>query len=88
MKLTSTLGPAGSGHKTIAMAKPATSRQAAAAIVWHRFHVRRAADGRIGVTLAALREKQYAAVMAATGLLYLAILTGFGVDLVARATLG
>ena len=42
----------------------------------------------VGVTLAALREKQYAAVMAATGLLYLAILTGFGVDLVARATLG
>lgn len=41
----------------------------------------------IGVTLAALREKQYAAVMAATGLLYLAILTGFGIDLVARATL-
>ena len=32
-------------------------------------------------------EKQYSAVMAATGLLYLAILTGFGMDLVARATL-
>jgi hypothetical protein len=43
--------------------------------------------GLVGVTLAALKEKQYAAVMAATGLLYLAILTGFGIDLVARATL-
>ena len=39
------------------------------------------------VTRAALREQQYAAVMAATGLLYLAILTGFGMDLVARAIL-
>ena len=39
------------------------------------------------VTRAALKEKQYSAVMAATGLLYLAILTGFGMDLVARATL-
>ena len=37
--------------------------------------------------MAALRERQYAAVMAATGLLYLAILTGFGTDLVARLTL-
>jgi hypothetical protein len=44
--------------------------------------------GLVFVTLAALRERQYSAVMAATGLLYLAILTGFGVDLVARATLG
>lgn len=34
--------------------------------------------------MAAPRERQYAAVMAATGLLYLAILTGFGTDLVAR----
>ena len=39
------------------------------------------------VTVAALRERQYAAVMAATGLLYLAILTAFGTDLVARAVL-
>jgi len=39
------------------------------------------------VTRAALRERQYSAVMAATGLLYLAILTAFGMDLVARATL-
>lgn len=39
------------------------------------------------VTMAALREKQYSAVMAATGLLYLAILMAFGMDLVARATL-
>jgi len=39
------------------------------------------------VTRAALRERQYSAVMAATGLLYLAILTGFGMDLVARAVL-
>lgn len=41
----------------------------------------------VGVTRAALRERQYSAVMAATGLLYLAILTAFGMDLVARATL-
>ncbi len=40
-----------------------------------------------GVTWAALKERQYAAVMAATGLLYLAILTAFGMDLVARAVL-
>jgi hypothetical protein len=39
------------------------------------------------VTKAALRERAYSAVMAATGLLYLAILTGFGTDLVARAVL-
>ncbi len=40
------------------------------------------------VVQAALRERWYSAVMAATGLLYLAILTGFGQDLVARAVLG
>ena len=39
------------------------------------------------VTKLALREKQYSAVMAATGLMYLAILTGFGMDLVARILL-
>jgi hypothetical protein len=39
------------------------------------------------VTRAALKERSYSAVMAATGLLYLAILTGFGTDLVARALL-
>ena len=39
------------------------------------------------VTRAALRERAYSAVMAATGLLYLAILTAFGTDLVARALL-
>jgi hypothetical protein len=39
------------------------------------------------VTRAALKERQYAAVMAATGLLYLAILTAFGTDLVARHVL-
>jgi uncharacterized membrane protein YjjB (DUF3815 family) len=43
--------------------------------------------GLVIVTRAALKEKQYAAVMAATGLLYLAILTAFGTDLVARAIL-
>jgi len=36
---------------------------------------------------AALKERAYSAVMAATGLLYLAILTAFGTDLVARAIL-
>lgn len=41
----------------------------------------------IEVTRAALRERSYSAVMAATGLLYLAILTAFGTDLVARAVL-
>ncbi len=39
------------------------------------------------VTRLALRESQYEAVMAATGLLYLAILTGFGMDLISRALL-
>ena len=39
------------------------------------------------VTRAALKERSYSAVMAATGLSYLAILTAFGTDLVARATL-
>lgn len=39
------------------------------------------------VTKAALREREYSAVMAATGLLYLAILTAFGTDIVARAVL-
>jgi hypothetical protein len=43
--------------------------------------------GLVIVTRAALRERQYSAVMAATGLLYLAILTAFGTDLVARAVL-
>jgi hypothetical protein len=41
----------------------------------------------IVITRAALRERYYSAVMAATGLLYLAILTGFGMDIVARAVL-
>jgi len=41
----------------------------------------------VAATRAALRERQYSAVMAATGLLYLAILTAFGMDLVVRATL-
>ena len=38
----------------------------------------------IGLVIAtwfALKERSYSAVMAATGLLYLAILTGFGMDL-------
>jgi hypothetical protein len=43
--------------------------------------------GLIGFTWAALRERYYSAVMAATGLLYLAILTAFGTDLIARAFL-
>ncbi len=41
----------------------------------------------IFVTKAALKERSYSAVMAATGLLYLAILTAFGTDIVARAVL-
>jgi hypothetical protein len=43
--------------------------------------------GLVALTWAALRERSYSAVMAATGLLYLAILTAFGTDLVARAVL-
>ncbi|MBV6510101.1 MAG: hypothetical protein JJLCMIEE_03221 [Acidimicrobiales bacterium] len=43
--------------------------------------------GLTAVTRAALKERQYSAVMAATGLLYLAILTAFGTDLIARALL-
>jgi hypothetical protein len=39
------------------------------------------------VTKVVLKEREYSAVMAATGLLYLAILTAFGTDLVARAVL-
>ena len=44
----------------------------------------------IGLVIAtwyALKEKSYSAVMAATGLMYLAILTGFGMDLLPRALL-
>jgi hypothetical protein len=43
--------------------------------------------GLLIVTKAALKERQYSAVMAATGLLYLAILTAFGMDLIPRAIL-
>ena len=43
--------------------------------------------GLIITTRLALKERAYSAVMAATGLLYLAILTSFGIDLVARALL-
>ena len=41
----------------------------------------------IEVTIRALKEPSYSAVMAATGLMYLAILTAFGTDLVSRAVL-
>lgn len=43
--------------------------------------------GLLIMTWLALKERSYSAVMAATGLLYLAILTAFGTDLVARALL-
>jgi hypothetical protein len=43
--------------------------------------------GLLGVTWLALKERFYSAVMAATGLLYLAILTAFGTDVLARALL-
>jgi hypothetical protein len=43
--------------------------------------------GLLGLTWQALKERSYSAVMAATGLLYLAILTAFGTDLIARAAL-
>jgi hypothetical protein len=45
----------------------------------------------IGLVIAtwfALKERSYSAVMAATGLLYLALLTAFGMDLLPRAVLG
>ena len=41
----------------------------------------------VAVARAALREREYSAVMAATGLVYLAIVTAFGQDLVARILL-
>jgi hypothetical protein len=41
----------------------------------------------LGLTDRALNERFYSAVMAATGLLYLAILTSFGTDVLARALL-
>jgi len=43
--------------------------------------------GLVWATWKALEERYYSAVMAATGLLYLAILTSFGTDLIARAVL-
>jgi hypothetical protein len=43
--------------------------------------------GLVVATWYALKERAYSAVMAATGLLYLAILTGFGMDLLPRAVL-
>ena len=43
--------------------------------------------GLVVVTRAALREREYSAVMAATGLMCLAIVTAFGQDLVARVLL-
>jgi hypothetical protein len=43
--------------------------------------------GLLITTRLALKERSYSAVMAATGLLYLAIITAFGTDLVARALL-
>ena len=43
--------------------------------------------GLCAVTRAALKERAYSAVMAATGLLYLAIIMAFGTDLIARAVL-
>src|SRR4029079_8949756 len=43
--------------------------------------------GLVAMTWFALKERYYSAVMAATGLLYLAILTAFGTDLIARAVL-
>ncbi|MET1000743.1 MAG: hypothetical protein ABWZ15_02950 [Acidimicrobiia bacterium] len=43
--------------------------------------------GLLVMTWFALKERAYSAVMAATGLLYLAILTAFGMDLIPRAVL-
>ena len=41
----------------------------------------------LGLTIVIMKGKEYSAVMAATGMLYLAILMAFSMDLVARATL-
>ena len=41
----------------------------------------------LGAAAASLRVRRYAAVMAATGLLYLAIMAAFGTDLFARISL-
>ena len=41
----------------------------------------------VALTRSVLRERRYSAVMAATGLLYLVILTAFGMGLAAQATL-
>lgn len=43
--------------------------------------------GLVAMTWLALKERYYSAVMAATGLLYLGILTAFGMDLIPRAVL-
>jgi len=43
--------------------------------------------GLVAMTWFALKERYYSAVMAATGLLYLGILTAFGTDLIPRAVL-
>jgi hypothetical protein len=43
--------------------------------------------GLVALVLVVLKERYYSAVMSATGLLYLAILTAFGMDLVVRAVL-
>ncbi len=75
------------GHDSSQTALPQRSRQRK--ISWQG-RIRASAAATIilvWVTMAALRERYYSAVMAATGLLYLAILTGFGTDLVGRAVL-
>jgi len=50
-------------------------------------HVVHRLQGLLTSVLVVLKERYYSAVMSATGLLYLAILTAFGTDLVARAVL-
>lgn len=54
---------------------------------WHWVMCAAASAVLLGATEAALRIRRYAAVMAGTGLLYLAIMTAFGMDLIARVSL-
>ena len=54
---------------------------------WFWVRIRAGHGALILVCRLALKERQYSAVMAATGLMYLAILTGFGQDIVARVPL-
>ena len=72
----------------LAGAESATSGAARSALMgWFWLVCAVATAGLLLVTRLALKEPRYAAVMAATGLSYLAIMTAFAMELVARAGL-